>query len=140
MCELTVMAKTSKQPPSETRQIVEEVKENVKELGERLPEKEKAVISTKQLATIITIFIGALSLIGTIHATLVVPAILSEASDMVDRKIDAHAGRPHQGAISREEFNLVMQQLAKLATVESVNSLSRQIDRLDHRLATIERK
>lgn len=68
---------------------------------------------------------GILAVLLTVHATLVVPAILSAADDMIDQAIDRHAGTVHSRAITDREFKTLL---------ELIKINSQKIDRLLERV------
>lgn len=61
---------------------------------------------------------AAMTLALTIHSRIVVPGILAEArkeaEGMIDARIDRHEQRPHQGAVSRSELNLILDRLKSI--------------------------
>ena len=98
------------------------------------PPNGKNGITTKGLLAIASSFLAVLAGIAIVHARLLMPAVLAEATKIVDDEIERHSSRPHPSSVGREELTRVIQGIEKLATKESVDGLRRDIERLEEKI------
>lgn len=95
-------------------------------------------ISKKNLKWAVTTIIGFFGVIATVHAAVVMPAITSDVTEAVmkhvDQRIAEHEQHPHEGAVTRREWDLLLSRLNDfsndikgLATKDHVESLRREM-------------
>ena len=70
--------------------------------------------TTKSLAALIGIALAILGLMMTAHAAFVVPAVMHQVSKEIDKKIESHSNRPHEGIITRPEWLLLLQHIKSM--------------------------
>lgn len=89
------------------------------------------MVSVKALVACAGCMVAGVGLAMTVHAQLVVPAIMREVSREISSAIDRHSIRPHPISVSREEFAMLKEAVTSgLRDVkDSVRSLSDKIDR-----------
>lgn len=88
------------------------------------------MMSWAQIGVIVTAF----GVIAAIHGNYVVPAVVAKARDMMLVELDRHGGRPHAGAMTKADMQILSDRLDALATKDSMTELTRRIDRLQARL------
>lgn len=68
---------------------------------------------------------GGFTILLALHSTFVLPSILHKAYQQTREEIERHEERPHTGAVSRREFEMVIEQFHK-----RFDTLESKVDRI----------
>lgn len=72
--------------------------------------------------------IALLAGLATLHATIVVPSIMADTKDIVDRKIGSHSETIHQDSVSYREFQEI-----KFLMLERFDRIDSRLDRMEEK-------
>lgn len=95
-------------------------------------------ITGKQIAIAIGSLAGCMTMLSIIHSSLVVPAILREASLDIDKSVALHEARPHSNAASRADLTLILSRMDALPTKNDIEYLKERIAELSGRMKALE--
>lgn len=98
--------------------------------------KDYSPITWKQLTTIMSGILLAITLVGFVHAKVIIPSVINEVRVIIDEEISKHAsGGPHPGAIGEIQWTFVREDLKDLEL-----SLKEGFKGVEERLRALEAK
>ncbi len=62
----------------------------------------------------IAILVGMIAVVNFVHLKIILPAVLIEARIQTREMIQNHIQNPHPGAVSREEFKMIVDEIRSL--------------------------
>lgn len=77
--------------------------------------------------------LGIVSVLATIHARVVVPAILQETSKQIEERISRHEMGTHSSSLPRAEFSALLSEQRR-ATDSMLEQISLRLQRIENRL------
>lgn len=94
-------------------------------------ERDERPLTVKSLGWLIVTSGAAVTLLATLYAWLLVPALLNEARSLIDKRIEHHEQFPHRAGVSREELAALIKSLDNLATKAEILELRRRLERIE---------
>ena len=77
-------------------------------------EEEMVQVPLKHLIGSVAVIITSVTIIATLHASYVVPAIMFQVSELIDKKIIEHSKATHLDAVDHEDMARIHEQLAEI--------------------------
>ena len=71
--------------------------------------------------------LGCMVGIATLHSLLVVPAIMGQVGESMDRKIEKHGVQPHRDSARREDITLLLKKIDALPNKADISYIREQL-------------
>lgn len=98
------------------------------------PKNGSTPITLKSLVTALAVTASCLGIAQAVLSYFFLPTVVQASVYESKKLIEEHAQHTHVNSVTRVEFQMLMRQIDKLATQDSVNNLAHRIEGLEREL------